>query len=61
MRMKKELAVDPAGDGLFGSDLWAAALEKYASTTHLTVRLFDADGRAVFRESPPDAVVSIVR
>jgi PAS domain S-box-containing protein len=38
---------NPAGDGLFGSDLWAAALEKYASATHLTVRLFDADAHAV--------------
>ena len=37
-----------AGDGLFGSDLWEAALEKYGSATHLTVRLFDADERAVF-------------
>ena len=35
-------------DAHFSSDLWEAALEKYASATHLTVRLFDADGRAVF-------------
>jgi PAS domain S-box-containing protein len=40
--------INPAGDGLFGSDLWEAALEKYASATHLTVRLFDAGERAVF-------------
>jgi PAS domain S-box-containing protein len=39
---------NPAGGGLFGSDLWEAALEKYAGATHLTVRLFDADERAVF-------------
>jgi len=46
--MKQDPAADPAGDGLFGSDLWAAALEKYAGATRLTVRLFDADERAVF-------------
>jgi PAS domain S-box-containing protein len=39
---------NPASDGLFGSDLWEAALQKYAGATHLTVRLFDADERAVF-------------
>lgn len=38
----------PAGSALFGSDLWQAALEKYADATHLTVTLFDADARAVF-------------
>jgi PAS domain S-box-containing protein len=45
--MKKDLAIDPGGDRLFGSDLWELALQKYASATHLTVRLFDADERAV--------------
>jgi PAS domain S-box-containing protein len=39
---------DPAAPGLFGSDLWEATLEKYSGSTHLTVRLFDADERAVF-------------
>jgi PAS domain S-box-containing protein len=34
-------------DVLFSSDLWEAALEKYAGTTHLTVRLFDADEHVV--------------
>lgn len=47
-RMKENLVIDPAGDGLFGSDLWQGTLEKYGSATHLTVRLFDADERAVF-------------
>ena len=37
-----------AGDGLFGSDLWEAVLQKYSRATLLTVRLFDADARAVF-------------
>src|SRR5579884_998717 len=40
-------------DGLFGSDLWEAALEKYAGATHLTVRLFDAEERAVFGSVHP--------
>jgi len=39
---------NPGADRLFGSDLWEAALEKYAGATHLTVRLFDPDERAVF-------------
>jgi PAS domain-containing protein len=39
---------DPANDVLFGSDLWEAALEKYASAAHLTVRLYDAEERVVF-------------
>jgi signal transduction histidine kinase/ActR/RegA family two-component response regulator len=38
----------PANDGIFGSDLWEQALEKYARATHLTVRLFDENERAVF-------------
>jgi hypothetical protein len=46
--MKEDLVTDLAGDGLFGSDLWQGTLEKYGSATHLTVRLFNADERAVF-------------
>ena len=38
----------PANSALFGSDLWQTALEKYATATHLTVTLFDLDGRVVF-------------
>ena len=45
--MSKDLAVDPAGNSLFGSDAWELALQKYATATRLTVRLFDADERAV--------------
>ena len=33
---------------LFTSDLWLRALERYASDTHLSVKLFDADERVVF-------------
>jgi Sensory domain found in PocR len=36
-----------ADDGLFGSALWQASLETYASATQLTVVLFDADERPV--------------
>ncbi len=39
--------VNPAADALFSSELWQAALEKYASSAHLTVSLFDADERPV--------------
>lgn len=38
----------PPTEALFSSDLWLRALEKYASETHLTVKLFDADERVVF-------------
>jgi PAS domain S-box-containing protein len=37
-----------AGDALFSSELWEAALETFARAAHLTVRLFDADERPVF-------------
>jgi PAS domain S-box-containing protein len=39
---------NPGSNELFGSNLWEAALEKYASATHLTISLFDAGGHAVF-------------
>lgn len=38
----------PQTDVLFSSDLWMRALEKYASDTHLSVKLFDADEHVVF-------------
>lgn len=38
----------PQTDVLFSSDLWMRALEKYASDTHLSVKLFDAGERVVF-------------
>jgi hypothetical protein len=40
---------------LFSSDLWKQALESYASDTHLSVKLFDADQRVVF--GPPEWVL----
>ncbi|MGH9356247.1 MAG: ATP-binding protein [Terriglobia bacterium] len=35
-------------DALFSSDLWEPALKKYASATHVTIKLFDADERVIF-------------
>ena len=42
-----------ADDALFGSELWEVALEKFASATHLTLRLFDAQERAVIDPIQP--------
>src|SRR5919109_3998574 len=46
-KQRTKAVIKPAADALFGSELWDAALEKYASVAHLTVRLFDGDGRSV--------------
>jgi len=40
--------VNPANNVLFTSDLWLRALERYASDTHLSVKLFDSDESTVF-------------
>src|ERR1700694_3602066 len=50
VRMKKRqvLLSNPANNVLFSSDLWKQALESYASDTHLSVKLFDAEERVVF-------------
>lgn len=40
--------MNPANNVLFSSDLWLRALERYASDTHLTVKLFGADEHVVF-------------
>ena len=40
--------IDPSSDELFSSDVWENALKKYASAAHMTVKLFDAEERAVF-------------
>lgn len=37
----------PSSEVLFNPDLWQTALEKYGSATHVTVKLYDAGGRAV--------------
>ena len=39
--------MSPSSDVLFSSDLWQTALEKYARAAHMTVKLFDAELRAV--------------
>lgn len=38
----------PLNNPLFSSELWKAALEKYALATNLTIQLYGADGRVVF-------------
>lgn len=48
-----------AGDALFSSDLWEAALDKFARAAHLTVRLFDADERPVFGPVHPTPLVQL--
>lgn len=40
--------MNPANNVLFTSDLWLRALERYASDTHLSVKLFDSDESTVF-------------
>jgi len=40
--------ISPLSNALFSPDPWEIALEKYASSVHLTVRLFDTDGGTVF-------------
>ncbi len=40
-------------EALFSSELWATALEKFGRAAHLTVRLFDADERAVLAPVHP--------
>src|SRR5947209_5981264 len=41
------ILMNPSNDVLFSSDLWEPALEKYARAAHMTVKLFDAELRAV--------------
>lgn len=40
--------MNPANNVLFTSDPWRRALERYASETHLTVKLYDADEPIAF-------------
>ena len=47
-KQRQALLSNPANNVLFSSDLWKQALERYASDTHLSVKLFDADERVVF-------------
>ena len=48
-------------DGLFGSDLWKPALDKYAEVTGLTVELFGVDERAVLATVHPTPLVALFR
>lgn len=49
----------PPNDILFSSDLWQPALEKYASATHATVKLFDSNLRVVFGPIHPTPLFQI--
>src|SRR5439155_16222285 len=49
-RSRQEVVTGAMRDGergVFESDIWRPALEKYAGVTHLTVALYDAIGRLV--------------
>ena len=48
-----------SSDVLFSSDLWEIALEKYAKATRMTVKLFDAELRAVCGPIHPTALFQL--
>jgi signal transduction histidine kinase/CheY-like chemotaxis protein len=47
--------------GLFGSELWKPALDKYTEATALSVGLFAADGQAVLSATRPKLLVALFR
>ena len=47
-------------EAIFTPDLWAAALESYASVTHLTVQLFDANERLVLGPIHPTPLFQVL-
>lgn len=51
--------MNPPNNALFSSDLWLPALVSYASDTHLSVKLFDADLRVVFGPVHPTPLFSL--
>lgn len=51
--------MNPSSNTLFGSDLWKTALEKYAGTTHVTVKLYDTNMRLVFGPIHPTPLYEI--
>jgi signal transduction histidine kinase/ActR/RegA family two-component response regulator len=50
--------VAAASEELFDAAVWAPALQKYGAVTHLTVALFDQDGKAVREPVPPTPLFS---
>ena len=51
---------DPRHDALFPLDPWAAALEKYASVTHLTVHVYDTEARPVLGPIHPTPLFQFI-
>lgn len=51
----------PPNEGLFSSDLWNQALERYASAAHVTVKLFDADERLVLGPIHPTPLFQLFK
>jgi two-component system cell cycle sensor histidine kinase/response regulator CckA len=51
--------ISPGSDGLFSSEPWEIALEKFARAAHLTVRLFDADERPVLGPVHPTSLFQV--
>jgi signal transduction histidine kinase/ActR/RegA family two-component response regulator len=47
--------------GLFGSELWRPALDKYAEATGLTVELFEAGGNVILRPAKLTPLVALFR
>lgn len=50
----------PGNDVLFSSALWMRALDSYASDTHLSVKLFDANERVVFGPVHPTPLFQLL-
>jgi hypothetical protein len=48
-------------DGLFGSELWKQALDKYAEVTGLSVELFGVEGQTVLGPVHPTPLVALFR
>lgn len=46
-------------DGLFSSELWEPALDKYSEATGLAVELFGADGQSVRRPVRPTPIIEL--
>jgi signal transduction histidine kinase len=60
--MESEISSTLLNSGLFfGSDVWKTALESYASTTHLSIKLFDAQARVAFGPVHPTPLFQLFK